>query len=529
MEPQPRRPRRLANALVVACFLVGIWLPLAGSGWGLAPDPALAENRIPAARPGVPGTLPKARAFPRAFESWFNDHFGFRGPLVRAHSILKVRGLGMAPSDEVVIGKHGWLYLGNRGVIDQYRAVSPMPPIWLDAWRRRLEEGHEFCEDRGARFLFVVAPNKVSIYPEHLPDGIEPVGDEAQLDQLLRHLREHSRVPTLDLRPTLHEVKARELAYRKTDTHWNRVGAFAAYRRLVRELRAWSPSIPVVEESELTRTIVTVPGGDLARAMGIGDRYEEEVVHLRPRTPFPFRRVTEGLVRSRIPETGSGEGGGDDARVIADPGMPPHASEHRDSTLPRLVMFRDSFAEPLLDFLSTGFSRAVYYWQRYFDAEVIVAEDPDIVVYQITERILMRREMPPNPPKLRVDFERRRAFRASEDVVIPKLAARMEPGSEPAVAVGRVPAPATDAPTILRLAITGSEPVTCRVTVVSDSDPRAPGIELDGRSLSAGLEIIYFDVPSLPSGGDLRVEVTGSAEVARVEVELRGESARKGR
>ena len=34
------------------------------------------------------------------------------------------------------------------------------------------------------------------------------------------------------------------------------------------------------------------------------------------------------------------------------------------STLPRAVIFRDSFVSPLVPFLSEHFSRAVYLWQK---------------------------------------------------------------------------------------------------------------------------------------------------------------------
>jgi hypothetical protein len=58
------------------------------------------------------------------------------------------------------------------------------------------------------------------------------------------------------------------------------------------------------------------------------------------------------------------------------------------STLPRAVIFRDSFASQLAPLLSEHFSRAVYLWQNDFDAQVVEEECPDIVIQEIVGRHL---------------------------------------------------------------------------------------------------------------------------------------------
>ena len=63
------------------------------------------------------------------------------------------------------------------------------------------------------------------------------------------------------------------------------------------------------------------------------------------------------------------------ARVVEPAGAEPTAEEGRlvteidDPSLPRAVIFRDSFASRLVPFLSEHFSRAVYLWQNDFDAD----------------------------------------------------------------------------------------------------------------------------------------------------------------
>src|SRR4029079_9827903 len=82
------------------------------------------------------------------------------------------------------------------------------------------------------------------------------------------------------------------------------------------------------------------------------------------------------------------------ARVVEPPGVAPTAEEGRlvteitGSTLPRAVIFRDSFVSRLVPFLSEHFSRAVYLWQNDFDATVVGQEHPDVVIQEIVGRHL---------------------------------------------------------------------------------------------------------------------------------------------
>jgi alginate O-acetyltransferase complex protein AlgJ len=82
------------------------------------------------------------------------------------------------------------------------------------------------------------------------------------------------------------------------------------------------------------------------------------------------------------------------ARVVEPLGAKPTAelgrlvTEIADSSLPRAVIFRDSFASRLVPFLSEHFSRAVYLWQNDFDADDVLKERPDVVIQEIVGRHL---------------------------------------------------------------------------------------------------------------------------------------------
>jgi hypothetical protein len=82
------------------------------------------------------------------------------------------------------------------------------------------------------------------------------------------------------------------------------------------------------------------------------------------------------------------------ARVVEPAGAAPMdelgrlVTEVDDRSLPRAVIFRDSFVSRLVPFLSEHFSRAVYVWQNDFDANLVEQEHPDVVIQEIVGRHL---------------------------------------------------------------------------------------------------------------------------------------------
>ena len=63
-------------------------------------------------------------------------------------------------------------------------------------------------------------------------------------------------------------------------------------------------------------------------------------------------------------------------------------TEIAGSSLPRAMIFRDSFVSRIVPLLSEHFSRAVYLWQNDFDADDVLQEYPDVVIQEIVGRHL---------------------------------------------------------------------------------------------------------------------------------------------
>jgi hypothetical protein len=357
----------MRDALLVAVFVVALWLPLVGTvlRWGvLTPEQ---ENRALAPFPSRPSSLRDLASLSGRFDDYLRDNFGFRGTLIRSQAFVRVKLLGVSSSPEVIMGKDGWLYYtdlySNRGE----PLFPPFTPRQLDYWRRVLEARRDWLAQRGVRYLFTIAPSKYTIYPEYLPDTFRRTGEETRLDQFVAYMKAHSDLEILDLRPELYRAKSSRQVYYKTDTHWNVYGAFVAYQAIISRLSKWFPSLQPVSESDCQVTTVNSPGGDIVRVLGLTGLVREDAPAIRLRsTPY---RVLFSVPVSQAEQV----------NMVA---------ERDDADLPRLVMLHDSASTRLMPFMAQHFSRTVFAWPLRFDTELIESERPDVVVEEIGEPLL---------------------------------------------------------------------------------------------------------------------------------------------
>ncbi len=215
-------------------FAVLLGAPAIGWLVRVPPPAAMQEMRALASWPDsaqVPLT-----DWPAKFEAWLRDHFPLRGQIVHAHSVLRHQWLG-APSANVIVGRDSWLFFSGNRTVEDFTGHDLLTQAELDQWATVIEGRRAWLRERGIAHLFVVVPNKSTIYPEQLPVGLRTRARPGKLDQLFAHL--HARGAgsgVLDLRPAMLALKQRERAYWITDSHWSAHGLVAGTEAILRRL-----------------------------------------------------------------------------------------------------------------------------------------------------------------------------------------------------------------------------------------------------------------------------------------------------
>ena len=351
------------NVALIAMFGVLLWLPTLDTLFKMDRTTAIDEKRVPAQPPHLQSFPGGLKEYIAGLEACFNDHFGCRNRLIRWQIDWQLMFLGAAgeSGNTVIIGRDNWLFYPRNQMVEHYRGVRQFTPQNLRDWQALLEQRRDWLARRGIKYLFVIAPDKQSIYSQYLPAWMTKVRPETKLDQFFAYLRAHSTVEVVDLRPALLDSRRIAPVYFKTDTHWNALGGFVACQEIAKKLPGLEPLS--LASFELKKT--DGPGGDLAVALGL-KMTEENAVSLTPNPGVPRLEMSADLANHpeyRVPSiTKNSRGKG------------------------AALVYCDSFGIELTPFLGCHFGKVTYLRKYELDAEWIEQEKPDVVISETVER-----------------------------------------------------------------------------------------------------------------------------------------------
>lgn len=361
------------HAAIVFLFLVGLFLPMIiqSIGWDPLAGLGRGEKRAPVPFPALGGPDWTLRGFTKGLDAWCGDHFGLRRALITANGFLSYRLFGVSPTPSVVPGRDGWLFYagdvkGNDGnPIWDIRGIKPLSPYTLERIRWMLQDQQEWLALRGIPYLFVIVPAKEEIYEKFLPAHITRAGPFTPREQLLRHLRACApEIAVLDLTPTLREESGARRCFLKTDTHWNAFGGLAGSRAVLARLRERFPAITLPQLSDFDCRIKRDLGGDLAAQMALDAFLLEDYFSLLQRAPR----------RSQPRPLHEGE----------DPDI---EATTADTSLPRAVVYRDSYSNILVPTLSEHFQWVRFVWGRVgTEMRGVEGYKPDVVLQIMADR-----------------------------------------------------------------------------------------------------------------------------------------------
>lgn len=289
------------------------------------------------------------------FETWFSKRFAFRGSVVDAFSALK-ETIFKTGNDQVIVGKDNFLFYADTA--QNFTRSNAMTDDEIAAAAKSLSALQDYAEEHGARFLFVCAPNKNTVYPEYMPDRYDRLTEVSDLDRFYTYLDENTDVSYLDLRPVLSEAKDDGLLYHKRDSHWNGFGAHVGYEAVAAAL-----GLKIPDFSQFARTEIDTHEGDLDRLLYPGTiKYDDDIVWNFD-GQYVYTSAFATTMDMEITTRSAGENGS-------------------------LLMFRDSFASAwmgnfAITFSSCRFERAVPY-----RLDQLETGNYDVVIVEIVERNL---------------------------------------------------------------------------------------------------------------------------------------------
>ena len=323
-----------------AAFLLLCLLPAAGML--VLPEQQAAGNEHLTAKPRLWSEQTGWNAeFLGDLTDYVADHFGFRQELVTANAALQTKLLCTSPAEDVIYGTDGWLYYAKT--LDDYQNHATLTDEQAQQLAQTVKQMQDYCEARGARFLFTIA---------HMPARYLTEEADGNYERVLPYL-EQAGVNYADL---LSVFRAHtNVLYYKTDSHWTRRGAALAHDHLMSTL-----GLPHTSFTDRSYTNENTHRGDLYQMLyPKGTQREETQVY---ETTFSYvnpPRSEEDILMQTTQENA------------------PNG---------RLLLCRDSFGNALHPFLAEDFREATITRQMPYPLEQV--QTGDTVIVEIVERNL---------------------------------------------------------------------------------------------------------------------------------------------
>ena len=287
------------------------------------------------------------------YEEYFSKAFAFRGKVVDIYSTIR-ENLFREGNDQVIVGRGGFLFFNDT--VDNFLGTNPMADSEIAAAADSLAALAEYAETRGAKFLFVAAPNKNHIYPEYMPSRYIMSESDTDLDRLIAALTERG-VAVADPRAALLDAKADDLLYHRRDTHWNELGAHVAA-----EMIADTLGFTLVDFDSLEFSDKHDLRGDLDTLLYPDSlKYDSNPVWDFSEL-YIYTSAFSSTMDMQITTRGAGSG--------------------------RLLCFRDSFANALIPMLASSFEEVRFERAIPYRIDLLDSFDADYVIVEITERNL---------------------------------------------------------------------------------------------------------------------------------------------
>lgn len=300
------------------------------------------------------------------FDNYYSEKFNGRSMFYRSISGLKYNLFGTsAKPGSVVVGKDDFLFLGNSAssIVDETIGLDVFSDEEVERIEKRMLQALNWINKKDIKFYVVVGPNKHTIYPEKLPFKVD-TNRRTKIDQVADIVNGIEDATWIPLEDNLMEAKKHGLLYHKTDSHWNTFGGYFAYRQIINALN-----------NDFPDEFIPMP-------LAYMERYSEEktVLGLTRMLDYPIREITNDVrvlnVRAKKK-----------ANLL-------DMTHRRDAELrfstPRkkrkAVVFRDSYSAVLVDFMKEHFEEVVFVWSARLNRDIILKEDPDILIYEVVER-----------------------------------------------------------------------------------------------------------------------------------------------
>jgi len=338
-------------------------LPTANENLHLIKENKNSENRTKLKKPEFNDTIEK---YIKAYDDYYTDNFNLRDNFIELLNKLQFSFFNVSSVPDIVtVGKDGWFYEASCAL--NYKGANHFTKKEVEKFRNELIKRTKWAAKRGIKYYLVLVPNKMEMYPEHLPRQIIQTSDVFRYDQIAS-LNNDSTINIIDVRENLlrHKNDGWEL-YQHTDDHWNELGAYYGYQEIMNRV---SKDFPELKPIPLNMLGVSVEQryGNMATMLNVEKEYPEQYIKLTEK----YKIFGHDGIKKKYKTL----------PLISEPEYE-IVKENDNGKKLKCLIIRDSFTMLMIRFFQEQFAKLVIIhdqWMYRVREDVVIKEKPDIIL-----------------------------------------------------------------------------------------------------------------------------------------------------
>lgn len=213
-------------------------------------------------------------------ENMWTEQAVKRETLSLVHLISNFCITGQIDSEQVILGKNGWLFYSREtdgDPIGEFEGTKQYSQDEKDEILEVMREIQTRYEEQGKKIVVFVAANKESVYSEFMPETYSHMKISGT-DQLISYLEENGIKIISSKRDLLEEHSMIQLYY-LYDTHWNQQGAYIGVKSIMDFWNIPMPELPKrdIVAYELKENYHFCAVDDLAKMVGVRFILDDEM------------------------------------------------------------------------------------------------------------------------------------------------------------------------------------------------------------------------------------------------------------
>lgn len=327
------------------------------------------ENRGKAEEPMF--NIRRLDYYTKNYDTYYTDDFNLRQNFISLVNRFDFFMFNVSPVPyTVTMGRDGWFYATKSA--PNYKGANLFSKAELEDFKLELEERTKWAKEHGCDYYLVIVPNKMSVYPEHLPNEIIKLSDSTRYDQIVA-LDKYNDINVIGIKQNIlkHKNDGHEL-YQRTDDHWNDLGAYYGYEEIMNRLSQHFSQLKVIPIDDFKISQKETTGG-MARIINAEKEYPEHYIELT----YKNQSFAKDGEKTGYP-------------VML--GISDYDSEivkiNEKGTNLKCLVIRDSFAMLLIKYFQEHFKKLVYYhdgWLYRLREDIVENEKPDIILNIVLE------------------------------------------------------------------------------------------------------------------------------------------------